>query len=614
MKRVLLCGDVEGSFEKLFQTVNMQQEKVGVEFDALFCVGAFFPTDSQMTTEMSDYLTGKKVPSVDTYFVDTNCIPLIASGPKDFSKKLHYLGSHGIVELHGLKVAFLSGRYDKESFETSDAPFISNNYTRLATEQLKRQVDVSGACDFLLAGEWPLGWEKQVTDRENLQGDERPKIVSSVIAEVTASVEPRYLVCGSNDLFYQRPPFQTMQRGHVCRFIGLGKVGSKGKERKWLHALQITPINEMDKDSLQQRPENTTPCPFVKNVGTKRALENDEQKAQVFECEEVYLTNLPPGITDIGLRKAFLRCGDITRMRLSRDSADDSCRGYGWVTFSSIEHARKAVAMNEALESGGKKIRISFHKKKRGAGEDQVEKRRRCGPNIVVEPHADCWFCLANPKVQKHMILKVTPHVYLTTAKGGLTEDHVLILPVKHAPSYAACPVELQHSIDAFIDAVRKMFQKDGKEIIVWERWIPQRMTQANHMQIQIVAVQPNLVDAGHGIRVLEECSRRLLNGEPIHRVDGLHHIAEIVQENAQTPYCYFEMVGENTAQGRSIERYLIKGPGRPFPINFCREVAAELLDLPDRVDWRKCQMETDEETALAHKLRVKFKEFTPKL
>jgi len=40
-RKLLVCGDARGGFEKLFSMVDMQSKKVG-PFDAVFCVGAFF--------------------------------------------------------------------------------------------------------------------------------------------------------------------------------------------------------------------------------------------------------------------------------------------------------------------------------------------------------------------------------------------------------------------------------------------------------------------------------------------------------------------------------------------------------------------------------------------
>merc|ERR1712187_931566 len=80
-------------------------------------------------------------------------------------------------------------------------------------------------------------------------------------------------VFGSADLFYQRPPFKTAV-GHPCRCIGLGTVGSTGKERKWLHALSLSPMAQMKRDDLNQAPPNTTPSPFR---GLKRSAPPDPE-------------------------------------------------------------------------------------------------------------------------------------------------------------------------------------------------------------------------------------------------------------------------------------------------------------------------------------------------
>ena len=50
--------------------------------------------------------------------------------------------------------------------------------------------------------------------------------------------------------FYARPPFDS-GGDHVVRCVCLGSVGSPGKENKWLHALQVTPISAMEKEALK---------------------------------------------------------------------------------------------------------------------------------------------------------------------------------------------------------------------------------------------------------------------------------------------------------------------------------------------------------------------------
>lgn len=46
-----------------------------------------------------------------------------------------------------------------------------------------------------------------------------------------------------------------------------------------------------------------------------------------------------------------------------------------------------------------------------------------------------CWFCLSNPDVESHMILTVVENTYVAMAKGGLVNDHLLVVPVHHHSS-----------------------------------------------------------------------------------------------------------------------------------------------------------------------------------
>ena len=45
-------------------------------------------------------------------------------------------------------------------------------------------------------------------------------------------------------------------------------------------------------------------------------------------------------------------------------------------------------------------------------------------------PSGPCWFCLSSAEVEKHLIVSVGEHSYLAMAKGALTADHVMILPI----------------------------------------------------------------------------------------------------------------------------------------------------------------------------------------
>jgi len=44
----------------------------------------------------------------------------------------------------------------------------------------------------------------------------------------------------------------------------------------------------------------------------------------------------------------------------------------------------------------------------------------------------NCWFCLASPQVEKHLIVSIGDFCYLALAKGELVDEHCLILPIGH--------------------------------------------------------------------------------------------------------------------------------------------------------------------------------------
>ncbi|CAK9096024.1 unnamed protein product [Durusdinium trenchii] len=64
------------------------------------------------------------------------------------------------------------------------------------------------------------------------------------------------------------------------------------------------------------------------------------------------------------------------------------------------------------------------------------------------------------------MIVTATTEVYIATARGPVNPYHVQILPVKHAPCFAACPPDLQQALQVQLVALRKMFADAGQECL----------------------------------------------------------------------------------------------------------------------------------------------------
>ena len=91
-----------------------------------------------------------------------------------------------------------------------------------------------------------------------------PEVGSERVAEIVASVRPRYHFCGTEDQHFARAPyFQSVNGGgrSVCRLVCLAAI-DPSKKTKWLHALALAPMATMAADQLAAGPENTTAMPF----------------------------------------------------------------------------------------------------------------------------------------------------------------------------------------------------------------------------------------------------------------------------------------------------------------------------------------------------------------
>lgn len=70
--------------------------------------------------------------------------------------------------------------------------------------------------------------------------------------------------------------------------------------------------------------------------------------------------------------------------------------------------------------------------------------------------------------------------------------------------------------------------------------------------------------------------------------------------------YFYVEIPGHCTGQGQTIDRYLhvqrTSDSGK-IPMNFGREVIAELIGAQDKMNWQTCIVPRDEEEGLARAL-----------
>uniref|UniRef100_A0A669QNU1 CWF19-like protein 1 n=1 Tax=Phasianus colchicus TaxID=9054 RepID=A0A669QNU1_PHACC len=252
------------------------------------------------------------------------------------------------------------------------------------------------------------------------------------------------------------------------------------------------------------------------------------------------------------------------------------------------------------LQKGAQKTKVlgcfGFHfltRKKHIMGKNVPQTGRIEGAPKPTQPTGPCWFCLASPEVEKHLVVSIGTHCYLALAKGGLLPDHVLILPIGHYQSVVDLSSEVMEEVTKYKSALKEFFRSKGKRYVLFER-----NYKSQHLQLQVIPVPLDYTSED-----IKECFITQAQEQQMELLEIPEHsdITQVVQPG--TPYFYVELdTGEKLF-------HRIRGS---FPLQFGRAVLASgaLLALPQRSDWRSCTAARPEEAAQASAFRRDFQPF----
>ncbi|KAL6267642.1 hypothetical protein P5V15_000716 [Pogonomyrmex californicus] len=509
-QKVLICGDVEGHFKFLFSKVEVINKKNG-PFDFLLCVGNFFGADN---SELELYKTGEKTIPVPTCIIGPNRESDVKNYPDeegyDICHNLTYLGKRGLYTTSsGLKIVYLSG-IEKVSMENKAIHFDEHDVVSVRNSCLKGQPSFRGV-DILLTSPWPEGIINLDPNKPEYKYEG-----SKLIAWLATHIKPRYHVSALQGIYYERPPYRNQSLGDenmeiATRFIALAPILNDQK-KKWLYALNLTPVDRTRLSDLVMKTTDETPSPYPKSMLSDNPTSQKQIQTQFF---------------------------------YDMDSKDNTKR-------------------SRHQNSGNKKTKMEFDQSK-------------------------CWFCLSSPVVSKHLVISIGTEIYLALARGGLVEDHFLILPITHHQSLSILPENVKEEMDLYKKAVTQYYESTNRVPVFFERNF-----KTSHCQLQVVPVHKNQAPAlKEMFEELAECNNFKISELPPHT--DLQQIAK-----PGVLYFYVEL-----PDGKVLY-YRIK---TDFPLQFGREVLASdrILDINDRSDWKDCHMSQEEETELAKKIRKQF-------
>ncbi|KAG4942472.1 hypothetical protein JHK84_046572 [Glycine max] len=572
--RILLCGDVLGRLNQLFKRVSSVNKSAG-PFDALLCVGQFFPDSPEQLEDFTKYIEGGSHFPLPTYFIGDYGVAapkLLLQASKDSANQGFKMD--GFKELRcfrefcvsymfqlyaGLSVAYLSGRKSSSGQQFG-------NYTEDDVDALRAIAEEPGVVDlFLTYPSIPVHYSR------------------------------------TKGIYYAREPYSNVDAVHVTRFIGLASVGNRDKQ-KFIHAISPTPASTMSSTEIAMKTTNTTLSPYT--FKEKRTSPMDSAKRSSDSISDPQYWRY-----DVAQKRQKHEAGHGDKLCFKFVSSGSCPRGEK-CNFQHDTDAREQCMRGVCFDflNKGKCERgpdCNFKHSLQDEGNRLPSRRPGSGRS------KECWFCLSSPNVESHLIISIGENYYLALAKGPLVEDHVLIIPVEHMPSTLSMPPESEIELSRFQNSLRSYCKSQEKEFIFFE-WVSIRGTHANLQAIPIPSSKAIMVE-----KVFNLAAQKLGFEFVAKKFDSISDGRKFLktQIDGDSSLFYAQIPGGTILLHHVEEK-------EKFPAQFGREieltlvnmnqVLAGLLNMADNADWRNRKHSKDEEKEIVEDFKSRFQEYDP--
>ena len=190
---------------------------------------------------------------------------------------------------------------------------------------------------------------------------------------------------------------------------------------------------------------------------------------------------------------------------------------------------------------------------------------------------SNCWFCLGNPASRKHLIISIGDLVYLALARGGLTNEHFIIVPIEHLSGTTSPSVEVYKEIDFYKGRMSKLFMERYPIYFIL------RQSEAHHWHMQCITIPKSKIDSF----------------EPFicayFKEAGFELSKETLRSNT-----FFEMQIGDRSLYYSIEN------NEFFPAQIGRQSLAEFLNIRESKEgWRNSTLSEVEEIRIVNSLKA---------
>ncbi|KAF9580674.1 hypothetical protein BGW38_002586 [Lunasporangiospora selenospora] len=674
--KTLVVGSVNGDFRGLCSKVGAINEKNG-PFDILLCTGNFFAKETVMDT-IDELLENKLEFPITTYFIHgDNGVPGIierraARNAGEVCNNLFYLGSHGVTTtIQSVKIASLSGTYDSTIFSSTnpdelegvDKDLIRSRYTKANIDDLIRlskptslmNTPKHAGSDIFLTHEWPSGITKDMSGGNGSNSLGAPSSLgvtnfSPAVSKAAVALQPRYHFAARSGQFWERAPYRNTEGAdHATRFVALGDVGNKDKQR-WFYAFNMVPLSKVSDDTLQGSiTATTTDSPLVSAMESKRDREEVESSmfwdtkrmkssSHEYVCKRCnnpghHIRDCPQPPEGYTCNKCQQQGHFIRDCPKFKEETTAPPEGYICKKCSQpghfIRECPKAKEESSTPPEGYicKKCNQPGHYIRECPSHEQPSQPRDDANGRKELPKRDgplqpCWFCLSNPDIDKNLIVSIGTEMYVTMAKGQLPATpsslvpgggHVIMITINHYPNFTAVESEARSDLNSelrkYKEGLRNLYESKGGAMVTWELSQGGKMM---HAHVQSMAVpRGKAQDVEEVFR--QEIGSFFISGEYGRSRD---------QRGSAPPSSHQAQWQEHEVDPRSHQSFFkVELPdGRilvcPIPdrqridMQFGRKVMAKVMDTPERVNWKSCVKVDEEERKDSVAFKNAFKSF----
>ncbi|PIA43027.1 hypothetical protein AQUCO_02000462v1 [Aquilegia coerulea] len=590
--RILLCGDVFGRINQLFKRVSTVSKSTG-PFDALFCVGQFFPEEEENLNELMDYIEGKSQIPIPTYFIGdygVGAAKLLSIASTHLENRgfkidgLKICNNLYCLKGSGLSIAYLSGKHPSETQKFGA-------YSQDDIDALRAWAEEPRIVDLFLTNEWPSNVSKRADVSDAPAEVTDPAGSDPTISELVAEIKPRYHIAGTKGVYYAREPYSNTESSHVTRFLGLAPVGNKDKQ-KFIHAISPTPASTMSSTEICMKPANTTLSPYAVEAGTTQAkrpnsIDSDTQfwRYDVSQKRQRQGNGKTEKLCFKFLSSGSCLQGEKCNFQHDMDGREQFMRGvcFDFLTKGKCERGPDCSFKHNLVDLTEN---ISH-------GKQRSEKTGRS---------KECWFCLSSPNVESHLILCIGENFYCALAKGPLIEDHALIIPIEHSGNVFEVESEVELELERFKKALKMYFKNQGKEVVFFE-WVSKHNSHTNIQAIPIPLPKASVVRGFFCLAAKKLGFEFLEINSTKNYSEGRKSLK--TQFNKDVSIFYVELP-DGTILSHSVE------DNEKFLVQFGREVLAGLLNVPDKADWKSCKLSKEEEMKMTEAFKKRFEIFDP--